>query len=259
VDSICKIIEKHFCIDWDHSVNKAERLHANEVGYLSVHYIAKLNQARANLEEYMPYANIRFEIQVRTLLQHAWAEIEHDRSYKFSGELPKDIKRRFFLVAGTLELMDREFNALAQEIQEYAEEVHTETKSGNLDFSIDSTSLIEYLKVKLKKYDSIESTFNGKDKMIVQELVDCGITKISELDVLLEDSIVEKVFDTIYGIDGANYLGFIRDILMVTLPDVYFQKAWKNSWAAIESRTFQKLVAINPKLNQYRDALMLVD
>lgn len=258
VDDICRIIEKHFFIDWDHSVNKADLLHDNEVGYLSVHYIAKLNQARARLEEYMPYCNIRFEIQVRTLLQHAWAEIEHDRSYKFSGELPQDIKRRFFLVAGTLELMDREFNALAQEIQDYADEVHTEAKSGNLDFCIDSTSLIEYLKVKLKKFDSIESTFNGKDKIIVQELADCGITKLSELDAILVDSTIEKVFATTLGIDGVNYLGFLRDMLMVTLPDIYFQKAWKNSWGGMEKSVFNQLVNINPKLKQYEEALILV-
>ena len=197
VDDICKIIEKQFYIDWDHSVNKAERLLENEVGYLSVHYIAKLNQARAKLEEYMPYCNIRFEIQIRTLLQHAWAEIEHDRSYKFSGELPRDIKRRFFLIAGTLELMDREFNSLAQEIEQYATEVHTETKSGNLEFDIDSTSLMEYLKVKLKDFPLIKSTFNGEDKIIVQELHDCEISTLDNLDLLMDDTGIRQIYEAL--------------------------------------------------------------
>lgn len=258
VDDICRIIEKHFNIDWDHSVNKAELLHANEVGYLSVHYIAKLNDARAKLEEYMPYSNVRFEIQVRTLLQHAWAEIEHDRSYKFSGELPKDIKRRFFLVAGTLELMDREFNLLAQEIEQYAAEVHAETKSGNLEFDIDSTSLMEYLKVKLKKYPQIESTFNGRDKAIIQELFDCDISTLDKLDAIMDDSIIQSIYGSSTPEAGENYLGLLRGILMATMPERYFTKAWKNNWGAIESDEYNKLVSINPELAKYQKCFDVV-
>lgn len=258
VEDICSIIEKHFCIDWDNSVNKADRLDANEVGYLSVHYIAKLNDTRARLEEYMPYSNIRFEIQVRTLLQHAWAEIEHDRSYKFSGELPKDIKRRFFLVAGTLELMDREFNLLAQEIEQYAAQVHAETKSGNLEFDIDSTSLLEYLKIKLKDYPQIESTFNGRDKVIIQELFDCGISTLNKLDGIMDDSIIQSLYGTTTEEDGDNYLGLLRGILMATMPEEYFTRAWKNSWGAIESNEYSKLISVNPKVAEYKNCFDVV-
>lgn len=258
VENICAVIEKHFCIDWDNSVNKAERLHANEVGYLSVHYVATLNDARAKLEEYMPYRNIRFEIQIRTLLQHAWAEIEHDRSYKFSGELPKDIKRRFFLVAGTLELMDREFNLLAQEIEKYAAEVHAEAKSGNFEFDIDSTSLLEYLKIKLKDYPGIECTFNGKDKVIIQELLDCEISTLGKLDAIMDDSIIQRLCEPCTSEAGCNYLGFLRDVLLVTMPEVYFTKAWKNNWGAIEYEEYQRLVTINSSLEDYQDCFKVV-
>lgn len=258
VEDICRVVEKNFHIDVDNSENKAELLKANEVGYLSVHYIAKLTQARTNLDEYKPYSDLRFEIQIRTLLQHAWAEIEHDRSYKFSGELPKDIKRRFFLVAGTLELVDREFNSLAREIEEYADAVHTETKSGNLNFDIDSTSLFEYLKVKLKDYPDIKSTFCDKDRELIQELKDCGITTLASLDGIMDSSIVKKVYEASSDEDENNYLGFIRDMLMVALPEVYFSKAWKHHWGGIKIEEFSRLASINPVLNKFDSLFDLI-
>jgi ppGpp synthetase/RelA/SpoT-type nucleotidyltranferase len=34
---------------------------------------------------------LNFEIQVKTLLDFAWQEIEHDRAYKTSAQFPKKI------------------------------------------------------------------------------------------------------------------------------------------------------------------------
>ncbi|WP_157516823.1 bifunctional ribonuclease/(p)ppGpp synthase [Mycobacterium sp. MS1601] len=58
-------------------------------------------------------------IQVRTVLQHAWAEFEHDIRYK--GSVPEDdapdLDRRFTLAAGLLELADREFSAIRERLR----------------------------------------------------------------------------------------------------------------------------------------------
>lgn len=74
-----------FSIDEGNSGNKADMLETDKVGYLSVHYFLKLNNKRLALSEYKGYKGLKCEVQVRTLLQHAWAEIEHDRNYKFAG------------------------------------------------------------------------------------------------------------------------------------------------------------------------------
>lgn len=258
VKSIRDLIETHFSIDADHSEDKAEKLQENEVGYLSVHYIAKLNSQRVLLEEYKPYRDICFEIQVRTLLQHAWAEIEHDRSYKFGGELPKDVKRRFYLIAGTLELMDREFDLLAREIEDYAKKVHAEAKSGTLSFAIDSTSLSEYLKVKLKAFNDIDPTFCGGDKELIQELTDCEIHTLAQLDELMDSDILMRLYEIAQATGGTNYIGFLRGILMVTMPKKYFQDAWKHHWAGIYQEEFERYATINPEINQFSSLLDFV-
>src|SRR5690606_20293895 len=60
------------------------------------------------------------QIQVRTVLQHAWAEFEHDIRYK--GTIPDehvpDFDRRFTLAAGLLELADREFSTIRERLTE---------------------------------------------------------------------------------------------------------------------------------------------
>lgn len=116
---ISKFIESIFEIDYDNSIDKSKTLGTDKVGYRSIHYVAKLPTTLTRLPEYKKFENLRFEIQIRTLLQHAWAEIEHDRNYKFSGKLPEDLTRRLKVLAGVLELADREFNQIANEVEKY--------------------------------------------------------------------------------------------------------------------------------------------
>jgi putative GTP pyrophosphokinase len=58
-------------------------------------------------------------VQVRTVLQHAWAEFEHDIRYKGTvpAEHAPDLDRRFTLAAGLLELADREFSEIRARIR----------------------------------------------------------------------------------------------------------------------------------------------
>lgn len=140
------------------------------------------------LPEFAPYEGLTFEIQVRTVLQHAWAEIEHDRSYKFSGVLPTPIQRRLNLLAGVLEIVDREFVVLANEIDRYADEVAQKTRAGNLDVEINSTSIQQYLMLKIHELKTIKIELT-KDvdlfEVSILELRDFGIQTLEELDSLV--------------------------------------------------------------------------
>ncbi|MGE3482964.1 MAG: GTP pyrophosphokinase family protein, partial [Gammaproteobacteria bacterium] len=96
----------------DRSDKAEDLLEEERFGYQSVHYLVRLSAARAQLAEYERFAGAVTEVQVRTILQHAWAEIEHDIQYKSSAAIPRDIRRRFMALAGMLELADREFQAI---------------------------------------------------------------------------------------------------------------------------------------------------
>jgi ppGpp synthetase/RelA/SpoT-type nucleotidyltranferase len=85
-------------------------------GYQSIHYLVRLKPPRVDLPEYQGLGNRVCEIQLRTMVQHAWAEIEHDIRYKSKvGELPSEITRRLERVAGMLEVADREFQSISDE------------------------------------------------------------------------------------------------------------------------------------------------
>lgn len=111
IDAIDAMLREEFEI-LERSDKTEDLLEDERFGYQSVHYLVRLNRARAGLAEYQRFAGAVTEVQVRTILQHAWAEIEHDIQYKSSAAIPCDIRRRFMALAGMLELADREFQAI---------------------------------------------------------------------------------------------------------------------------------------------------
>lgn len=116
VDAVANLIEREFEIDVENSVDKRALLDPDRFGYLSRHYVLRLNPLRSKLLEYDGYKNLKFELQIRSILQHAWAEIEHDLSYKSQVGGSAEVKRRFSRLAGLLELADSEFLGIRNEI-----------------------------------------------------------------------------------------------------------------------------------------------
>lgn len=229
VSNICKILRDEFRIDEGNSGNKAEMLDTDKVGYLSVHYILQLSEKRLGLPEYKIYENLKCEVQIRTLLQHAWAEIEHDRNYKFAGVLPKEIKRRFCLVAGVLELMDCEFDKLSKDIDEYEQSTNKAVSKGDYNLGIDSKSLEKYMLKKFEGVDNIHSSQNGIiiAEEVVEELVRFGYNKVKEIDD--DISIYKNVCE-----EEDTYIGLLRNLMMIKDCRHYFRVAYNDNWKAIE-------------------------
>ncbi|MGN6575922.1 MAG: DUF429 domain-containing protein [Nocardioides sp.] len=86
-------------------------------GYASRHLLVSVDPVRGAAPEAL--RGRRAQVQVRTVLQHAWAEFEHAIRYK--GTIPEEhvpeLDRRFTLAAGLLELADREFSMIRDQLQ----------------------------------------------------------------------------------------------------------------------------------------------
>ncbi len=149
IEETANVIEQNFTILRDLSVDKKKLLDPDKFGYLSLHYIVKLSESRNNLAEYRKYKDFVCEIQIRTILQHSWAEIEHDIGYKSAFEIPRDIKRRFFRLSSILELADDEFINLKTEIERYSRELNSQAIETNNEIYIDAVSLDKYLSTNL--------------------------------------------------------------------------------------------------------------
>ncbi len=91
------------------STNKREELEAVEFGYTSVHLIVRTKGSWSTSPRYWALRQRWFEIQIRSILEHAWAEIEHEVVYKSGINFPAIIKRRFARMAGAIEMLEEEF------------------------------------------------------------------------------------------------------------------------------------------------------
>ena len=145
VDRVASLVERLFTVDWENSVDKRKLLEIDTFGYQSLHYICSVPD--------FPY---RFEIQMRTLLQHAWSNMNHDTGYKSGVEIPRYYLRSMSRMAGILELVDDEFSRIRRELAEYRRQVQALVASGNLDeVTLDGDSFRSFLQ--LKPFDALNA------------------------------------------------------------------------------------------------------
>lgn len=92
----------------------AETAREGRFGYASQHLIVSAKDEPWAAEDGASPKYI--EIQLRTVLQHAWAEFEHDVRYK-NQQHPEtsspEVQRAFTLAAGLIELADEQFDKIA--------------------------------------------------------------------------------------------------------------------------------------------------
>ena len=139
VDLAAKLISENFIVDWNKSKDKRKLIDAKSFGYVALHYVCALP------EEYGELSNLWFEIQIKTILQHSWAEIEHDLGYKTEFEVPRNIRRSFSKAASLLETADDIFSDIRNKLDEYSVAVKEIIDSQNLDeLFIDKITLTEF-------------------------------------------------------------------------------------------------------------------
>lgn len=138
---VAEVIQDEFAIDYENSVDKRELLDPDRFGYLSLHYIASLSFEREHLAEYRRFGGLKIEIQIRSILQHAWAEIEHDLGYKTYLSVPQPTRRRFSRLAGLLELADQEFMGIRNELREYQQTLEERIRNEPHQVEINKDSL----------------------------------------------------------------------------------------------------------------------
>lgn len=127
VEDIARLIEQIYPVDFRHSTDKLRLADASTFGYRSLHYVCATPARTAEA----PHPTFRFEIQVRTALQHAWAEVEHDIGYK-ADAVPAQIRRRFSRIASLLEIADQEFVAIRSELKAYQDQVQQQLGTGEV-------------------------------------------------------------------------------------------------------------------------------
>lgn len=145
-------------------------------GYASRHLLVSRDK---NASSYEPLQCA--SVQLRTVLQHAWAEFEHDARYK--GDVPAehaaDLDRRFTLAAGLIELTDREFSTIRDRLQSGLGE-RADVMDNRL--SISPRDLATFL---AGRYAGSGFSRTEHYALSAQLLTELGITSLEDLSMVL--------------------------------------------------------------------------
>ena len=158
VDKVASAVDRLVVVDWENSVDKRKIHEIDSFGYLSLHYICSRPD--------FPY---RFEIQMRTVLQHAWANMNHDTGYKSGVEVPKRYLRNLSRLAGMLELVDEQFSLIRTELTDYRRKVQALVASGNLDeVPLDGDTFRSFLG--LRPFDQLNRRIAAVNQAEIQDV-----------------------------------------------------------------------------------------
>ena len=82
-----------------------------QIGYAGRHLILEVPAENVPVG-CQAFIGERFEVQIRTVLQHAWAAFEHDIRYKGLAEANAEVDRAFTMASTLIELADAQFSAI---------------------------------------------------------------------------------------------------------------------------------------------------
>lgn len=129
ISKVKEILLKNFKFIEETDKIKAIDATENQFGYKSLHLNLALNDDRKKLPENKQYADMQFEVQIRTIIQDAWSVLDHKIKYK--KNIPSDLKRRINRLAALFELGDDEFynikagtESFEREAQEISSKAH---------------------------------------------------------------------------------------------------------------------------------------
>lgn len=238
VNKIAEIISREFEVL--ENQDKEELLEADQFGYRSTHFIVKIKKGWLQAPNYRGLENLKAEIQVRTVLMHAWAEIEHKLAYKKATHIRKQFKRKLSRISAKLEEADEQFEELRNEVTNYKQEVvetvqdkSRETK--DIELNLDSLQAF------------LDAAFPEREKDIsdTAELVD----ELTEYDITLKELIAsyERVKDYLPEIEsetfsfeqlfeGWSQAGVVRMILDLTNENYYEDRDMPDEYRHLDDK-----------------------
>ena len=162
VNKIAEIISNEFEVL--ENQDKEQLLEADQFGYRSTHFIVKIKKGWLQAPNYRGLENLKAEIQIRTVLMHAWAEIEHKLAYKKKAHIPDKFKRKLSRISAKLEEADEQFEELRNAVTSYKEDIVEKVQDKSHD-----TKDIELNLDSLQAF--LDTNFPDRDKDIAKTVI----------------------------------------------------------------------------------------
>lgn len=199
VKAVCDIIDSN--VSWNVSLDRDFEKERNDkpelFDYKSMHYIVR-NKADIMCNGVVIKENTPCEIQVRTLLQHAYAEMAHDQIYKNKQEIIPEIKRIVARSMALIEATDKFFSDASRMI--YDQE---HSKKCLLD------RLYKIYESKLRK-----TLLNEKLNLSVMNEID-GLIETTEFESILEYLDDNPIVYELISQNYEKYLIFRQPVILI--------------------------------------------
>ena len=202
------------------SVDKtAQTRVSGSFGYGSHHLILRVPPARVT-PVLQAYAGRELEVQIRTVLQHAWAEFEHDIRYKRrgnTGKLAPEVDRAFTLAAGLIELADQQFDLIA------AQQSATDT-TAPIDLDVKFTAETLPGIIALLHGNTIPQSRLEHYHWLEELLHAHGLTTVAQLTELMSPANLEQVKTALHYTFQPGQVRIIDDLLLAAFGEEHIAK-----------------------------------
>ena len=239
--NISKLIEENF--DILESFNKEDLLKENEFGYRSYHIIAKIPKGRSpNLID-DSFCNYKFEIQIRTVLMHAWAEIQHKLAYKSESQIALSMRKEFAFLSAKLEESDFQFERLKNESERIQYQFREKIDREGID-KIDELNLDSLRAVLQSKFPDRKEDLDGISRLLDQ-------LKEAQINLKVAFNAYEKVENYILDNLEKDEQFFTRSGVLRTALNLVNDKFWNNYVKTVDMDKYATWVREREEQREY--------
>lgn len=224
--------------------DKSKGLGVNKMGYQALHIDATLSKSRALLSEYTKFKRFMFEVQICTSLRHTWNEIEHKRKYKAGTELPADLDREINELSVVIDRTDNQLSNYSREVDKLIKSRITDQE---LKRPIYSSDLGRFLSRTFKGVPGFEQSFGKRGSYnVLKEMRSMGLKTISDFKRIIPANLKQTYRKVASTEDRLTYSLIVREILIMSNPNQYFDKVWKQEhFDALDNHAYRVFTEAN--------------
>jgi putative GTP pyrophosphokinase len=174
LDKISKLIKNEFEVL--ESTDKADVLEPDRFGYRSLHFIITVKREWLNAPNYRGLDGLKAEIQVRTILMHAWADVEHKLAYKRKEHVPSQLRRRLSQLSALFEVADQHLDSLREEREEYKQLLIHDKEGRVVVFDASKGLNVDNLQAVLDYHFPDRERVEQDTARLLDEMLEHGIT-----------------------------------------------------------------------------------
>lgn len=248
VGRVVDVLSREFSVVEHEGGHQPDKLDVDKFGYLSVHLVVAVGEARRELLEWRFYSNFRAEIQIRTVIQHAWSAVSHALQYKQGVAIPSKLQRRLVRIAGMFELADDEFIGIRDQRLLIANEVSKSLENGETYIDLNEVAVMEgvhrwkYAKKSMAFAMDVGFKYFENNEANISEILECilliGVKNVDEIINFEPDYKFYKRLIDIHQKNNRNSEWFVNEPFLFLLGFIgkyknndFYEIMVKNGWS----------------------------